>query len=119
MVKEPSSFFLRPSVLPPTVGILLVALEHGAGLRIVDRDGPEIAHGRIGGNVQLVGLGAVEGLLLRIDVGDGVVGTLALPRGGHGRRDGSVGVVKHDPRVGVHGLAVLAVEEARCVPCRP
>lgn len=62
-------------ICPDALGIgvearkLLIALEHEAGLRIVDRSCPKVCNGRIGRDFELIGLRAVKGLTVRINVG--------------------------------------------------
>ena len=73
MSMDPSAFVFSPSAQAVDPGELLVGLEHAAGLGVVDRHRPVVLHRHLGRQVQLVGLGAVQGLMLRVQSGDAVV----------------------------------------------
>ena len=55
----------------------LVGLQHGAGLVVVERERPEVPGGDVRRQVDPVGPAAIEGLLILIRVGHGVLRALA------------------------------------------
>ena len=85
----------------------LVGLQHAAGLVVAEREGPEVLGGNVRRQVDLVGLAAVEGIAVLVQISDGVLGSLAHVLHGHGR--GDAGGVEVHVDAGIE--QALAVQE--------
>ena len=88
---------------------LLIGLQFGAGLVVIERERPEGFHRHIRRHMHLVGLAAIERVALGIHVGHGIDRTLAIRRLGHRGRDPRR--VEVEVGAGIEVAGIVLVEE--------
>jgi len=99
---------LESLCLAADTGILLIGLEHGAGLIVVKDEGPKIFGGNVGRQVQFVGFASVEGVTFGIHERGGILRAETDHFLGHGWGDPCG--VKEEERVSVEQACTVNLE---------